>query len=64
MQERQWLPLQGALTLKPLVPHPNTRQERHLPPFLDLVVWGHEHECKPEAEVGACSAGAHTPAPG
>jgi len=29
----------------------NCLQERHLPPFLDLVVWGHEHECKPDTEV-------------
>ncbi len=26
-------------------------QERHLPNFLDLVLWGHEHECIPEAQV-------------
>ena len=29
----------------------NSVQEAHLPAFLDLVVWGHEHECKPEPEV-------------
>ena len=28
----------------------NSVQESHLPSFLDLVIWGHEHECKPEAE--------------
>lgn len=27
-------------------------QERNIPDFIDLVVWGHEHECKEEAEVG------------
>ena len=29
----------------------NAVLESHLPPFLDLVIWGHEHECKPEPEV-------------
>ncbi|GLC63182.1 meiotic recombination [Pleodorina starrii] len=24
-------------------------REEHLPPFLDLAVWGHEHECRPDA---------------
>ena len=28
----------------------NCLQERHLPAFLDLVVWGHEHECKATQE--------------
>ncbi|GAX85793.1 hypothetical protein CEUSTIGMA_g13208.t1 [Chlamydomonas eustigma] len=28
----------------------NTVQEAHLPAFLDLVVWGHEHECRPSLE--------------
>ncbi|GIL58031.1 hypothetical protein Vafri_13231 [Volvox africanus] len=23
-------------------------REEHLPPFLDLAVWGHEHECRPD----------------
>jgi hypothetical protein len=29
----------------------NCLQERHLPDFLDLVVWGHEHECVPALQV-------------
>ncbi len=29
----------------------NSVQESHLPAFLDVVVWGHEHECKPVPEV-------------
>jgi hypothetical protein len=29
----------------------NCLQERHLPDFLDLVVWGHEHECMPSLQV-------------
>jgi len=29
----------------------NCLQERHLPAFLDLVVWGHEHECIPALAV-------------
>jgi hypothetical protein len=28
----------------------NSVQESHLPGFLDLVVWGHEHECKKDLE--------------
>ncbi|KAF5832458.1 hypothetical protein DUNSADRAFT_11625 [Dunaliella salina] len=34
---------------------PKTRnyvQESQFPGFLDLVIWGHEHECKPDLEVG------------
>ena len=31
----------------------NNVQEAHLPAFLDVVVWGHEHECKPALEVGS-----------
>ena len=30
----------------------NSVQEAHIPVFMDLVVWGHEHECKPEPSVG------------
>jgi hypothetical protein len=29
----------------------NCLQERHLPAFMDLVIWGHEHECIPEPQV-------------
>jgi len=29
----------------------NSVQEAYLPAFLDVVVWGHEHECKPDLEV-------------
>lgn len=28
----------------------NSVQESHLPSFLDLIIWGHEHECKDETE--------------
>lgn len=28
----------------------NCLQERHLPAFMDLVIWGHEHECIPEPQ--------------
>jgi hypothetical protein len=31
----------------------NAVREDYLPPFLDLVVWGHEHECLPDPMVGA-----------
>lgn len=31
--------------------------EKFLPSFLDLVVWGHEHECKIEPEVVTSSGG-------
>ena len=27
-------------------------QEQHLPRFLDLVIWGHEHECRWGVAVG------------
>lgn len=36
----------------------NCIQEKHIPNFLDLVVWGHEHECRADPEVrvhGLCS---------
>ncbi len=26
-------------------------QEKHVPDFFDLVIWGHEHECRADAEV-------------
>jgi hypothetical protein len=29
----------------------NCLQERHLPDFLDLIIWGHEHECMPSLQV-------------
>lgn len=29
----------------------NYVQESQFPGFLDLVIWGHEHECKPDLEV-------------
>eukprot|EP00775_Hariotina_reticulata_P011417 gene11417-11564_t len=28
----------------------NCLQERHLPNFMDLVIWGHEHECIPDPQ--------------
>ncbi|KAG1655635.1 hypothetical protein FOA52_008873 [Chlamydomonas sp. UWO 241] len=28
----------------------NAVRESHLPAFMDLVVWGHEHECRPNTE--------------
>lgn len=31
----------------------NAVPESHLPDFLDFVVWGHEHECRPAADRGA-----------
>lgn len=31
--------------------------EKFLPSFLDLVVWGHEHECKIDPEVVATNSG-------
>ncbi len=29
----------------------NVVTDKLFPKFLDLVIWGHEHECKPEPEV-------------
>lgn len=31
---------------------------RHFPEFLDLVVWGHEHECRADPEAITSAAGA------
>jgi hypothetical protein len=46
------------LSLALLIFYPPTQAknailETHMPDFLDLVVWGHEHECKPKPEVGS-----------
>jgi double-strand break repair protein MRE11 len=38
---------------------PNIIKEEYLPRFLDLVVWGHEHECIVDPQVrllSLCSA--------
>ena len=29
----------------------NSLQEGKLPRFLDLIIWGHEHECRADPEV-------------
>ena len=29
----------------------NLMKEQYIAQFIDLVVWGHEHECLPEAQV-------------
>jgi hypothetical protein len=34
----------------------NAIREDYLPDFLDLVVWGHEHECLADPVVRACCA--------
>lgn len=35
----------------------NTVQPKHLPTWLDFIVWGHEHESQPEPVVSACGVG-------